>query len=121
MDDLTQTEAAAMRGSVESITVDEIRGALRPYRVHPKEFDAWLAAHDREVAALALEDAAVEVRAEIGQAEMSLHGVSHENEIPFPTDMVLRGASLMVERIVARVATMRATPSTETNEGANRG
>lgn len=32
-------------------TTDQVRDAVRPYRVHPAEFDRWLAEHDREVAA----------------------------------------------------------------------
>jgi hypothetical protein len=30
-------------------TTEQVRDALRPYRVHPEEFDRWLAARDAQV------------------------------------------------------------------------
>lgn len=101
MDDLTQTELAAMRGRVEIITVDEILGALRPYRVHPKEFDAWLAAHDREVAAKALDEEAQRL-----EDMVSGYGTRESGQLSAGRDIICQ--------IRARAATLRPTPSTET-------
>ena len=39
-------------------TTEQVRNAVRPYRIHPDEFDRWLAEHDREVRTAAFEEAA---------------------------------------------------------------
>lgn len=51
-------------------TTEQVRGALRAYRVHPEEFDLWLKEHDRDVRAKALDEAAtivVQYGAETGR------------------------------------------------------